>query len=318
MKIPVLVKNHFEAEKKILARLVVRRDHEDGWENIRPVLLILGGSMRGPYGAGAVSALYQAGFGRVFQTVVGVSTGAATTAYFLGGEKQIALGASLYYEECTRKEFMNPLRRRRKVDIDRLIGWMSHGPKALDVVAIQNHPTQFYVSAITRHGRQELINAKTAQPDLLTAIKSSMALPGLYGEWVTVNSRQYCDGGFNQPIPITTIIKKFDPTDIVILPNQTETIALNFQPNIGDAVAGLLTLRQLGFRKSWEVYNRKRLYRNTLHSQVLGHSNIAILWPPDGGLHEGTTDPIKLKSAFEASRQSTQGWLEKRWSTKII
>ncbi len=268
--------------------------------------------MRGPYGAGAVAALFEAGFGETFDAVVGISTGAATGAYFLGGERQIALGASLYYEECTRPDFMDPWRRRKKVDIDLLINWMQDGPKALDKQAMKKHPSRFFVAAITRSGQQEFIDVKTAQPDSLTAIKASMALPGLYGEWITVNGRQYCDGGFNQPMPIMAVIKHFQPTDILILPNQTQDVAVRFRPGLGDFMAALLTLRQLGIKKSWEVFNRKDRYRRTLKSISPKSPRVAILWPPDGGLHEGTRDPVLLQAAFERSRQSAEQWLKER------
>lgn len=267
--------------------------------------------MRGPYGAGAVAALHSAGFGEVFETVVGISTGAATGAYFLGGAKQIELGASLYYEECTQPSFMNPWRLQKKVDIDLLVEHMRTGKKALNVQAIQDHPTQFFVSAITRTGQQELINVKTALPDSLTAIKASMALPGLYGKWITVNGKKYCDGGFNQPIPIKHVSEKFRPTDILILPNQTRDIATHFRPGVSDVIAGLLTLRQLGLKKSREVYLRKTRFRQILET-LPTNPNIAILWPSAGRLHEGTRDPKQLLFAFEMSRESTREWIKKR------
>ena len=44
----------------------------------------MGGGMKGPYGAGqALLGLPKAGLDKVFNTVVGISAGAATATYFV-------------------------------------------------------------------------------------------------------------------------------------------------------------------------------------------------------------------------------------------
>ncbi len=268
--------------------------------------------MRGPYGAGSAAALHELGLGDVFDVVVGVSTGAPTAAYFLAGQDQVRLGSSLYYEECTSNAFMNPWRFKKLVDIDQLITWMKRGPKALNTQAIRRHPSQFFVSAITRKGHMELFDAKTAQPGMLEAIRASIAIPGLFGSWVPVNNTYYCDGGFDDPLPMSKVITMFHPTDVLVLPNQAFEIAKNYHPGFGDYVAGLLTLRQLGPRKSWDIVQRKTTFRTTFESRPHPNIRIAFLWPPNAGLHEGTKNAKKLKKAFEDTRQKTLEWFHQR------
>ncbi|MBI2984232.1 MAG: patatin-like phospholipase family protein [Candidatus Kerfeldbacteria bacterium] len=297
--------------REVVERLVVKRDKRLGHESIKPLLLVLGGSMRGPYGAGAIHALFDFGLGKVFETVVGISTGAAIGAYFLAGsEEQIRLGSSLYFEECTTSLFFNPWRWRKKVDIDWLIEGIKHGPKRLDVAAIQKNPTQFFVAAITRRGRQELIDAKTASPDILTAIRASMAVPGFYGQWVTVNGQQYCDGGFNDPFPLGNVIDRFHPTDILIIPNQSYDVAVGYRPSLSDAIAALMALPQLGALKAGEIFRRKMKFRKVMESlPSIKSARISVLWPPALGLHEASRNSTMLRSAYKQSRMTASKFL---------
>ena len=75
-------------------------------ETIKPLLLILGGGNLGVYSAAACYALQILGLGNVFDTVVGISTGAWVGGYFLAGREQIKIGASIYYEDLASPEYI--------------------------------------------------------------------------------------------------------------------------------------------------------------------------------------------------------------------
>lgn len=256
----------------VLENLIKKRDKAPGSENIRPLLLILGGGMRGVYGAGQVCAFHKLGLDKVFHQVVGVSTGAAIGAYFLAGERQARLGTSLYYEECTTKSFIDIFRFRKIMDINYIIQQMSDGPKALDCDAIKRSPTEFYVEAELRSGECALIDVKTAFPGVLRALQASMSIPLFYGKGVIVNGEEMTDGSFCKN-PMWEAIDKFKPTDVLILPNISKK-------------------------------NEKQILE-TKRDICKFCPNVEILWPSDISIGKITTDKRKLRSAVEDSARKT-------------
>jgi len=202
-----------------------RDDPEKEGKKIRPLLLILGGGMQGPYGAGQVIALGRMGFRDKFDTVVGISAGAADAAYFLSAneesDKQTLLGTSLYYKELATKKFLNFLRLKQIMNVGYAVGLMKEGEKALDTDAIIKGHSEFYVQATNSTTKEpELINGKTAKQGVVQAIEASMALPWVYGKEIEVDDGKYVDGAF-EPVPIQKVIERFNPTDVLILPNMS-------------------------------------------------------------------------------------------------
>jgi len=53
----------------------------------------------------------------------------------------------------------------------------------------------------TEDGAGVFVDAKKARPDVITAIKASMAIPGLYGGSVTLDDEAVMDGGITLPCP---------------------------------------------------------------------------------------------------------------------
>ncbi|MES2023150.1 MAG: patatin-like phospholipase family protein [Patescibacteria group bacterium] len=256
----------------VIENILNKRDKVSGSENIRPLLFILGGGMRGVYGAGSVVAFRKIGLGDVFSHVVGISTGAPIGAYFLAGDEQVLLGASIYYEECVGKEFINFFRLGKIVNIDHIVKHMRHGKKALDCEAIKKSKTEFYVEVTLNTGECALINTKTASPDMISSIHASMALPILYGKKIIVNKDEVNDGSFCK-YPVWDAIENLNPTDVLILPNKT----------LKDGKSVLEIKKEIAkFCK-----------------------NVEILWPANIEVGQLNTDKKKLKSAVEKSAEAT-------------
>jgi predicted acylesterase/phospholipase RssA len=238
------------------------------------------------------------GLGNAFDAVVGISTGAPIGAYFLAGERQSLLGASIYYEECATPDFIDFSRRHTIVDIGYLWRVMGSGRKALDTRAIQHHRSQFYISAMNwETQRVELIDVKTARPDSLAAVIATTALPGAYGKPVTVNGTRYSDGGILPP-STDELVRRFHPTDILVLPNR------GLLPPSGNVIKGAdllfaaVTLRHRSLHLAWLTAKRTAALRDWLYSlQQLHGVNVGILWPKDYGLRQLSQDSTQLKSA---------------------
>lgn len=285
----------------LVSRLL--RKASTGDARIRPLLLILGGVMRGAYGAGAVIALHRAGLGQAFDTVVGASTGAPTGSFFVAGEQQTETRASIYYEECADRgrgyyPFISFRRFWNIFDVEWLSSVFREGKKAIDVTAIRNSRTKLYYHG----GNFDFIDAKTAQPDLFAALRASMSVPGISGQPMIVNQGAYFDA-LCDPFPLRGVIERFHPTDVLVLPNVT--FARSHQVSVSDVALALASLRYMKTELARLALGRPRSFRQSYEYAKHAEVHVGILWPPECGIRSLTRNPAVLKKAVEASARLT-------------
>ncbi len=279
---------------RVVDNLKIKRAKSQGYASIRPLLLVLPGGMRGTCGAGAMVALHELGLADAFDTVVGVSTGGPIGAYFLSGRDQAIQGASLYYTVCATPAFINLRRLRRVMDLDVLLAAMRQGSKAIDVDAICQSPTAFWVGATRTDGTPDLMNAKKAKPDIFAAIQASMTIPGVSGGPVFVDGQAYYDGGLN-PFPIREVVAKFRPTDILVLPNICQRFVDPPRQRISD-LSALVVLKSRSLALVQRALTRRKQFHESLQlARQLPNVRVGILWPEDLGIHELTTDANLLR-----------------------
>ncbi len=210
-----------EFQKKlevVLRNLRTKRDDLKGkGKDIRVGLLAFGGGEGGCYGAGQMAALEDSGYSETFTAAVGTSSGACDIAYFLA--HQALLGATVFYKECMTGSFFNPRRLRKIVDADFLTGIFRSGSKKLNVQAIRDNPTKFYVQVLNiQTGECELKDTK-GEVDIIKLLHASMALPLVYNKQVKINGSDYVDAAF-RGLSIQKVIKLFGLTDVLILPQR--------------------------------------------------------------------------------------------------
>ena len=255
--------------------------------HIRPLLFILGGAQRGVYGGGCVSALREAGLGDVFDTVIGVSTGAPTAAYFLSGQPET--GTSIYYEECVERPFFSITRGvvgEPIADVPYLTQVFRGevGAKAIDQNAIKASRTKLYVIA-THYatGKSEFFNAKTASPDIVAALADSMSIP-LVAPIRRHGGEAFVDGDTANPFPIERVLHVFDPTHILILPNTTEVDACGQLSLKYTARIGLMKLF-LPHKLSMKIKHHREMFACSLRllRTKSQHNDVhwVIAWPDD-------------------------------------
>ena len=280
--------------------------------DIRPTLIICGGSMRGVYGGGQVTALSEFGLTHVFDHAIGISTGAPTVAYFLAG--QAREGTSIYYTECTQPHFISIHRMlwgRRVMDVD----WLSsvfHGQvsnKPLDQHALRKSRTQFWtVATEVASGALTFLGTKEVGADIIDSIKASLALPGVSHGEVRIGEKLYCDGNA-YPLPIKEVTERFQPTDILVLAN----CSLNyhrkgrFQKWLMHSV--LMRASSPSVRRLF-ANSREQFWEDVDYLRTQGKSRHAIVWS-DGEVGSYTTDPDKLKAAADRAEMHIVTLLEK-------
>lgn len=266
----------------------------------KPLLVVMGGGMQDSYAAGQLLGMYEMGLGKVFDTAVGISGGSATAGMFVASHEQSQNAASIFMEECTTKEFIDLMRIHQVLDIRVLERTLRNGPKKLDEETIRKSPTNFYVGVTNKEtGESELLDAKTAKPDMVAACAASAAAPIVFREAVEVNGTKYIDGGFD-PLPLEKIIDRFAPTDVLLLPNTPFRKTNTFKYGPGGYLIMSLSKKMGSFGSlgTMEKFMRNlERFRHDLEYIEKEHNlNIAILWPPDSDIYQLSNDPDQIKT----------------------
>jgi predicted patatin/cPLA2 family phospholipase len=303
---------HSEGSAKVLERLFEKkRLMEEGkpHQHIRPLLMILGGSLRGVYGGGCLIALEKHGLTKVFDNVIGISTGAPSGAYFL--TSQTELGSTIYLEECVKHPFFS-LKRLAPggspaADVDFLLNVYRGkvGNKKLNQLELKKSPSKLYFGVSNYDtGKFELLLASDCLPDVVEGIRMSMTLPFIYQEYVEHKGRRYLDGGLTNQFPIQTTINEFKPTDILIFPNCSEA-ALEHESTIGDYLYDEMALISLPRQLSRNIFNRHNKFvesLNWLRARKSTRPHWLIVWP-DNKVGLFTQNTALLRSATNRSKK---------------
>jgi len=205
-----------------LKRELVRSD--SAYDEPRILFVGGGGVMYGCEAGGTVTAFAEAGYGDVFDWVLGLSTSAPGVAYFLSGNPRV--GTSIYYEECCTKDFLDPMRLYRPVDtayLDRV--FRGETGKPYDLKRVFEHRTKLLIgitNAVT--GKQNIVRPKTSE-DLYRAILASISIPGIAGKAISYQGRGYTDGAMSNPLPLRQLIGSLKPTHVLVLPNRTREVS---------------------------------------------------------------------------------------------
>ncbi|HZI20625.1 MAG TPA: patatin-like phospholipase family protein [Pyrinomonadaceae bacterium] len=164
-------------------------------------LVIEGGAMRAVCSAGGAVALAHLGFTDLFDEVYATSAGAMNASYFLSN--QPLLGISVYFDSCTTRSFLNPLRVWKVIDVDYLFEQVVSVDKPLDVEKILSSRTRLFVAVIDkRTGAGTVIDTKATNAPLLSVLKAATALPVLYNRAIDIDGTPFMDGGLAIPFPI--------------------------------------------------------------------------------------------------------------------
>jgi predicted patatin/cPLA2 family phospholipase len=194
------------------ARLAAGRPPEDGR---RIALVIEGGAMRGVVSGAGAAAIDQLGLRGVFDEVYATSAGAMNAAYFLSG--QAALGITIYFEELASREFINPWRLWKIMDVDLVFSHIISRVKPLNVEAILASRTRFLVAMSEyRTGSARLVDVQTSPTPLTRILKAATSIPVLYNRLTEVDGEMCFDGGLQNPFPIHDAVERCC-TDILVL-----------------------------------------------------------------------------------------------------
>jgi len=177
-------------------------------DGFRLGVLVEGGGMRGLISAAALEALDRLGYAACLDELFGTSAGALNGAYFLAG--QIAMGASIYYQNLTGRRFVDLRRWPEVMDIHCLFDrWVSRGKKLDAARVIRSAAKLFITLTDIRAGRAEYIDAHDLQPsELVPVLRASASTPLFTRHREDLRGRYYNDGAVTAGLPLPKALER--------------------------------------------------------------------------------------------------------------
>jgi len=207
--------NPSAAIASILSRAKLWRANDRKSDGKKLALVIEGGAMRSVYSAGGAVALAHLGFTELFDEVYATSAGVMNASYFLSDQPLV--GITVYYESCTSRLFMNPLRVWKILDIDYLFDQVITNDKWLDIEKVVSSRSKFFVALIDKSTGEPLFVEKAAtRTPWLQVLKAATSMPVFYNRTVEVDGHPCMDGGLAIPFPLEQAIAN-GCTDILVL-----------------------------------------------------------------------------------------------------
>lgn len=171
----------------------------------RLALVIEGGALRGASSAGGAVVLAQLGFSDVFDEVHATSAAVMNASYFL--TNQPLLGISVYFDNCTTRNFVNVWRFWKIVDVDYIFDHVAVHEKPLDLQRLFQSRSTLYVATIDYDkGEPFVVDVKASSSPALRVLKASAAIPVFYNRTVDIDGRRCMDGGLAIPFGLQTAL----------------------------------------------------------------------------------------------------------------
>lgn len=174
----------------------------------RDIILILdGGSLRGIFGNGVITALQKANMYSRIHSIYGRSAGAHNAAFFIS--RRSVLGSTIYTDDLTTGKFIRTKRfikfagdmllrifiKKKRVetilDID-FARQIESKKKKIDVKRVSKSPIKFYVKVFDIKERKSVYI--DARKDVLKAVEASSAVIPFYPHAVLSDGKKYADG----------------------------------------------------------------------------------------------------------------------------
>lgn len=293
----------FEGDKSVIQALKQKKKliaAGQPHEHIKILLFVDGGLMKGAYAIGAGLVLEELGYNHCFSSIIGVSSGAPSVAYFIS--KETYRGASLLWEECCSRQFINIWRFWNQEDTNFLMNVLKYGKRQLHTDKIFTAPVDLYI-AVTNYqtGKPHLIQPRT-DAELFAAIQASLLMPNISADVVRHEGERYVDGGCCRPHALQLAIDEIEATHVLVLTCQDKHTAKlsKIERFLGETV----------FRRRMPKPLRTAAYaRRLARLEAIAHIQnnkhripAAFIWG-DGSIGGAERNPKKITTVVERSRQ---------------
>ena len=290
-----------EGDRSVIAAIKEKKrlmDVGEPHEHIKILCIADGGLIKGAYSVGVGLALEELGYTDVFTDFVGVSSGAPSAAYYLGGN--IYEGGTLIYDECCSKRFLSRWRFWAPVDTNYIVDVLRGVTgKALRLEKIFNSPTKLHIGVSDFTTAKPKLTSPRTQEELLESIRASILLPSVSRGKVYLAGRRYFDGGVSYPHIINEAVTTLDFTHVLIHTSQNykdEKIS-KFETFLCSSVFRHRTSKMGRFAFA----NRRRARREAL-DKLLARKDVAslLVWG-DGAIGGAERNVSKVKAVVQRS-----------------
>lgn len=208
-------RNPYNVIEAIKARHARQSTGDFGGDGHKLGLVIEGGALRAVCSAGGAVVLAQLGYSDVFDEVYATSAAVMNASYFL--TNQPLLGISVYFDHCTTRDFVNPFRFWKIIDVDYIFDRVAVRDKPLDIKRLLASRSRLFVAVLDRNtGEVVLVDPRESKTPVLQVLKASAAIPVFYNRAVTVDGRACIDGGLTVPFALPQAIAN-GCTDVLVL-----------------------------------------------------------------------------------------------------
>ncbi len=260
---------------------------------------------------GALAALEEMGFCHCFDHLVGSSAGALNGAYFLTG--QASYGVETYIRYLSKKNFVNPFRFKKIVDIDYLVDQIGKKVRPLHLAKLRSSPTTLHISLTERsHAQTRWVTNRTPDIDIWEAFRATAAIPLLYNKSVRIGDKHYVDGSISARIPIQRIAEH-ECRYVVIILTMPHSHRITPTHNLLQSLTWPATrhyssaLRQAFFGEDL-AYNTTKVNLAGENPQIPGYHNRVIVISPQHSpemFSTITTNPKQLLQGALQAREDT-------------
>lgn len=264
---------------------------------IKTALIFEGGGMRVAYQDGVAIALAELGMGEVFDTVVGISSGAATGAYFLSGQYKLCVPI---LEQLANSKFINRFNsvRGKKILNMEYMDKVFRTDKPLDQEAVRRSRSDFFVGVTERKsGNGVYLDMKDPSRDIVTDICASSSMPWLT-EPIELNGAKYSDAMTGCVNPVAFAVEQ-GCTYILVVSNKPDG------ENDSTSILNRLFLRLFLFRDSKEFKTAHLSKRQPNGINSIPGVNLGILRPKVMPLDRLSIDINMMKTVLSQSREQT-------------
>ncbi len=303
----------FEGDIGVIDALKQKKQLAEGGqphEHIKILLYVDGGLMKGAYAIGAGLVFEELGYNHYFSSIVGVSSGAPSAAYFVS--KETYRGASLLWEECCSQKFLNFWRIWNQEDTHFIMRAMKRGRKQLQIDKILSSPVSLHIAMTNfQTGKPYLIKPRTGE-ELFTAIQASLLMPHISSDVVIHEGKRYVDGGVSQPSALQLVVDEIEATHLLVFTSQDKTTAglSKFEIFLGETIFRWRMPKAL----RTAAYARKQARLNAIEhiKKHYQHIPAAFIWW-DGSIGGAERNPKKILSVVERSKQWWRAILEENY-----
>jgi predicted patatin/cPLA2 family phospholipase len=292
-----------EGDLSVVAAIKEKKRLMDAGEphdHLKIMMICDGGLIKGAYSVGVGLALEELGYTNVFTDVVGVSSGAPSVAYYLGGN--IYQGGTLIYDECCSKRFLSRWRFWAPVDTNYIIDVLRGVTnKPLRVDRIFSAHSRLHIGVSDFFTAKPKLIQPTTESELLESIQASILLPSVARGKVFIKGKRYFDGGVAYPHIINEAIEKIDFTHALVLTSQNyreETV-----PWFESFICATIFRHRISQRGLFAFNNRRRARREALERLVRNDKTQSLVVWGDGSIGGVERNSAKVQGVVERSRK---------------